>query len=1446
MSLRKKGQKQSWDSGIDTCSQCSMVISQGQGQVASIGNCSSASSYISNGERQGVEQCPVTKPKRSILGHCRQNIFAKPGSSHKGALGKPTGRASLAEAGNQMDITIALGDVEQTPEPVGCCAPSRVATAFWTSSDTPSPSNGVCVRVTPESEGRGPFPPANAHQAGSNPGPPARLSPHPAAPGKVGVRASIGPKGPSFTFGGPAAPGGFKWLFGSNRGATQSKEEKPRARGKVRGALFTSRWGREKGRGCEMLGIAGQERTPPTPPLEELKQLGGEDARSFGHVGGRHSTGPGGRVQPPNTATEGGTFGAWGVTEMDDDCTSEKRGLTREPQSPSAETNQRGGGAGALGQAAFGHTALGGEGAKSFRQAAANPFASSGTPQTPRITDPFAGRDSGSAAIAEGVVSGMGVGAEALENMEQRSVGTERGSVLPVQGHRGCRTPTRRKTGASGQSDEDMDTTLGDGVSSAKKAKQTHISLEVLRDVFSHIDSSTDPRASIRLTLKDYSDIQLRRVTEFYRPRIEQAIEECVEGISLAIFRELKLNGQVYTEIQQLARDGCNQLASKRLLDTVMESGLRAGRAMWETFVMMQITKPKLRKIMREIESKGASLPLEVSRSLMEPRVSNYLKEIQVQHRKILREKNGSLKVNVIGGKTLKFSLEKRYTEPVIIHTHPDQSLSGQLRTVRGRKREEGQRKVIKVEHETVRISQLFRSSFGKNSQSGTAVVSGPAGIGKSTMVQKLVHDWAAGKIYPQFQFVFLFKFRDLNSIKGRTSIKQLILDSYPYFGTEIERLWEEPQGLLFIWDSLEEFKEKIDFTDWKRNNLNEHQCFHPECQCEVSDIVRCLIQQKVLGGCSVLVTTRPTELGSLREAEINLWAEIVGFLTEQRREYFKKYFTDQRLAEEALTYVEQHDILYSMCDNPSYCRVIADSLAPRLRQMQGRQETLPTTITQLFASYIMNIFTNHEFNIYKHHDVSAEQARELLLRTGEMAYLGICHNITVFNENHLTYCRLERSQALPGYVTEQLNPDTSESFFSFIHITVREFVAALAKYLTVDPQGLTQLLDSAGSDDRFRTWLRFIVGLTSAASAQILAECLGPLPDQTTRRVIDWVKGRTESNLKNTHTVLGKRKLLESLYYLSESQHKGLMRLTVGLGETLTLGDDFPYSAIRLMPVDCIVLATVIDPCDGLLELNLNHCGLGPEGIQRLAPTLHKCKVLRLRGNNLTDKGVKLLSAILRRADCKIQTLDLCSNGISHTDGQHLAKGLEGNSSLTQLYLSKNTLGDTGVKDLCVALNSPHCKIQTLELCDNLIRGRVVDQLTSILSHNRSLTCLKLNNNKLGELRLKLLSATLSQQGCPIHTLELEGNGITDTDTEELTVTPIANTSLAKLNLSNNMLTDRSIRALHYLVASHTCLGEIRLQRNKFSSDGASYLQSLSNQRAGLCVEVYTTMVSK
>ncbi|XP_043537004.1 NACHT, LRR and PYD domains-containing protein 3-like [Chiloscyllium plagiosum] len=988
---------------------------------------------------------------------------------------------------------------------------------------------------------------------------------------------------------------------------------------------------------------------------------------------------------------------------------------------------------------------------------------------------------------------------DSLDNMELASVDTDKNLV--TRGQTG--NDMDRQLGTKFRAADDPHTAVGRGATPAKKAKLTFTS-----GLAEALDQpNADPCAAIRQTLRGYTDVTLRKVTGFYRQRLEEAIEECVEAVSLKIRHETKSYEHFYREIQRLVKDGSHRQASERLLDSVMESGAQAGRVMWETFIEMKFANRKLSNILQEIESKGANLRMEVSQSLMEPKVSGYLKDIQTQYKRFLLQANEDFWVNIAGGERDKSCLEECYTEQVIVVSGPEQGVSGHTLTVRGKRREEGQRKMIKSQWETVRVGQLFRSSFGKSNLPGTVVVSGPAGSGKTTMAQKIVRDWAEGKIYHQFHFVFLLKFRDLNSVAGRTSIKKLILDSYPHFGDSMEHLWEQPQGLLFILDSLEEFKEKIDFTEPKGNTLPERQCFHPECLCEVSDIVRCLIRQDVLRGCSVLLTTRPTELQTLRNAGVNLWAEIVGFLKAQRKEFLGKYFGDQRLAEAAFTYLEQNDILYSMCDNPSYCRIICYSLAPGLRRMQETQETLPTSVTQLFASYMSNIFKNHQFNIYKHHAVSAEQIRDLVLRTGQLAYLGICQNIHAFNESHLNCCNVERSYALPGFLIQHMDPSTSRSLFSFVHVTLQEFLAALSKYLTADAPSLTrfltQLLDSPQGDDRFKTFLRFMVGLSSPGCAQVIKDLLGPLPHEVTCSVRDWVKTQAEASSS-------KRRLLESMHYLFESQHAGLMQHAVGLRGTLTLGDDFPYNALRLTPVDCTVLGTVCRPCHEVQGLNLSYCGLGTEGIQRLASALHKCKALRLRGNNLTDNGVKLLSETLKREDCQIQILDLSSNDLSHTDAQELAKGLSSNSSLTQLNLSQNKLGDTGVTNVCEALSSPQCKIQSLLLCENLIRGKVVEKLMLTLSTNWSLTSLNLNKNKLGDQGIRLMIAALGQRSCTLQTLELEGNGITNAYTEDLAVAPTTNVALTKVNLSDNLLTDQSALALSTLTRRHPSLRTI------------------------------------
>ncbi|XP_078276217.1 uncharacterized protein LOC144605049 [Rhinoraja longicauda] len=1008
------------------------------------------------------------------------------------------------------------------------------------------------------------------------------------------------------------------------------------------------------------------------------------------------------------------------------------------------------------------------------------------------------------------------------------------------------------------------------------------------RESSSNESSSLVHRADLRSTfselLTQWNEYQLFQLTKFYRERLKQAIEEGVERLVFMMRREGYFSQQEHKNITELAVKGNQRDSSTLFLSLVMGNGNRARRVMWGSFVKMHNELPKLDKILKEIQELGPDPEeyMNITRGLSE--LPSDMEDVQRKHKETLRSQTETLRMNTIlmKEKVNVFQLLDRYAELTVISNVRDRTQVEHELLARGRDHDECRERCLRRELEKIRTDELFYSSFSrcKSRCGSSASVAGVPGIGKSTMVQKIVHDCATGKIYQDFQFVFSFKFRDLNTINCRVTLRELILDQYPYLRNILGEVWKNPEGLLFIFDGLDEFKGRIDFADSWRDTEPQHMCPDPEWSCEVSDIVYSLIQHKLLPGCSVLVTTRPNALHLLEKADISVRAEILGFVGEERKEYFTRYFEDQTVAAAVFNHVEENEILYTMSYNPSYCWILALTLGPFFTQTHRDTQRVPKTITQLYCYFIYNILKNHGREI--------ESPREVLLRVGQLAFTGVSEKNIVFTDGDLIKYNLQPSQFLSGFLMELLDRgDSAPSVvYTFPHLTIQEFVAALAQFLTPDRGDIRKLLIEAHcmTDGRFEVFLRFVAGLSSPRSARVLEEFLGQFPHQTICRVIDWVKEEVKRQAGNTGKDAGKRSLLNTLHYLFESQNPALAQQTLGSVEILS------FRGLGLTPIDCAVLSHVIRHCDTIKHLDLWNCRIQCEGLQRLGSALHKCQHLGLGYNDLGDSGVKLVSAALRDPKCKIQRLgldvvgltdsgveDLASTlstnhslwqldlswnelgdsgvklvsaalgnpdckihrlglnhvGLTDSGAKDLASALSTNPSLMQLDLSLNKLGDSGVKLVSAALRNPDCKIQRLDwLLTVGLTDSGAEDLVSALSTNTSLMELELSVNKLGDSGVKLVFAALRNPDCKIQRLGLNGVGLTDSGAEDIVSALSTNTSLTELHLGYNALTDRTVPALRRLKLTLPRLERIWLQKNEFSADGQNQMESLQGFR--------------
>ncbi|CAF3729489.1 unnamed protein product [Rotaria sp. Silwood1] len=162
---------------------------------------------------------------------------------------------------------------------------------------------------------------------------------------------------------------------------------------------------------------------------------------------------------------------------------------------------------------------------------------------------------------------------------------------------------------------------------------------------------------------------------------------------------------------------------------------------------------------------------------------------------------------------------------------------------------------------------------------------------------------------------------------------------------------------------------------------------------------------------------------------------------------------------------------------------------------------------------------------------------------------------------------------------------------------------------------------------------------------------------------------------------------------------------------------------------------AMINKPCE-VLDLQSNE--ITSQGITILADALRTnttLKTLLLDNNHLSDLGVSYLANALATNNATLKTLELERNGIMDEGASSLAQMLQTNSTLTNLYLSANQIGDRGVQLLANAIADHNTSLKELILDNNpLVTDTSVQSLIHMLKHNRSLQTLRLWNCQLSD----------------------------------------------------------------------------------------------------------------
>ncbi|KAL1005898.1 hypothetical protein UPYG_G00065320 [Umbra pygmaea] len=694
-----------------------------------------------------------------------------------------------------------------------------------------------------------------------------------------------------------------------------------------------------------------------------------------------------------------------------------------------------------------------------------------------------------------------------------------------------------------------------------------------------------------------------------------------------------------------------------------------------------------------------------------------------------------------------------------------------------------------------------------------TALTIGVSGIGKSVTMQRFILNWAEGKGYPEVQLIFPLPFRQLNLVKDRLNLIELLYRFFPeLMDPGISDL--ESCRVGFIFDGLDEFRSCLDF----KNNLKMTDVKEAVC---VSTLLTNLIAGNILPSAHIWITSRPAAVSRIPSQYINEVTEIKGFSDVQKEEFFRRAIRDKNQAEAVITYLKASK-LYDLCRIPSICSIVASVLEKKSNIYHKKCE--PFALTPFYDVLLHSLTKN--VNIVD--------------KMGKLAFMQLMKGITVLYEEDLRECNVEFHVAdvctdlkLPIF-REDVGLHQTKMYY-FAHTTIQEFFAAKwiiqsngsplcninlktlrEEHLWFFPDAchLKRAVDKTlqSQTGHLDLFLRFLLGISQ--TVELFSQYGCPL-STALPEILEYIKEKVMENPASPRT-------LNLLNCMRELKDDSLTNMAMAiLTKKIKPGAKYPRAHWLDLATFLMAENNPKNICG--IELNISR---DDKQIHRLLPIIKASKTASLKYHNLTvkscevfatvlsskvsflrgldlsfntlkDTGVQLLADGLAEPHCRLERLKLSGCRVKQKGFAALGKALQSNPShLRELDLSCNEPGESGVFHLVEGLKVVKCKLQVLKLSNCQLGLQQCQALVGYLKDNpQHLRALDVSINHLGDKGVSLLIDWL--KFTPIDKLELYCCQLTEKCCKNIVWCLVDLPSLRELNLSNNNLKNEGVQML-------------------------------------------------